>query len=133
MVNNRSLHLRVAQHPRRRSFCHRIASQKDLAARLPEVRSIEITRKIDTNIKRKTEKYRLTFQIFRSSSYAQVFYHFLFVVVLLKGEQRLLEKRKTTDFHANSNPLEDISNSPCYDVKLLFHAFPKVEKLWTVK
>ena len=40
MVNNHSLHLRVAQHPRRRSFCHRMASQKDLAARLSEVRPI---------------------------------------------------------------------------------------------
>ena len=36
-----------------------------------------------------------TFQIHCSSSYAQVVYHFLFVVVLLKGEQRLLEKRET--------------------------------------
>ena len=124
MVNNRSLHLRVAQHPRRRSFCHRIASQKDLAALLPEVRSIEITQ-IDTNIKRKTEKYRLTFQIFRSSSYAQVFYHFLFVAVLLKGEQRLLEKRKTTDFHANSNPLEDILTRHAMTSSYCFTHFQK--------
>jgi len=35
------------------------------------------------------------------------------------------------EFHANSNPLKDISNPPCSDIKLLFHAFPKVEKLWT--
>ena len=32
-------------------------------------------------------------------------------------------------FHANSNPLKDISNPPCSDIILLFHAFPKVKKL----
>ena len=37
--------------------------------------------------------------------------------------------RNTTDFHANSNPLEDISHPPCCDVTLLFRTFPKVEKL----
>ena len=33
--------------------------------------------------------------------------------------------RNTADFHANSNPLEDISNPPCCDVTLLFRTFPK--------
>ena len=37
----------------------------------------------------------------------------------------------TTDFHTNSNPLEDISNPPCCDGSLLFRRFPKVEKRWT--
>ena len=37
----------------------------------------------------------------------------------------------TTDFHTNSNPLEEISNPPCCDGSLLFRTFPKVEKRWT--
>ena len=37
----------------------------------------------------------LTFKIHCSSTYAQAFYHFFFVVVLQKGEQRPLEKRET--------------------------------------
>ena len=39
--------------------------------------------------------------------------------------------RNTTDFHTNSNRLEDISNPPCCDVTILFYTFPKVKKLWT--
>ena len=39
--------------------------------------------------------------------------------------------QNTTDFHTNSNPLEDISNPPCCDGCLLFRTFPKVEKRWT--
>ena len=42
----------------------------------------------------------------------------------------MLEKtRNTTDFHAVSNPLDDISNPPCFDVTLLLRTFPKVEKI----
>ena len=37
----------------------------------------------------------LIFQIHGSSSFAQVFYHFIFVVVLLNSKQRLPEKRET--------------------------------------
>ena len=57
-----------------------------------------------------------------------VFYHFFFVAVLLKREQRL----NKTDFYANLNPLEDVSNPPYCDVTKLFRTFLKVEKLWTV-
>ena len=39
--------------------------------------------------------------------------------------------QNTTDFHTNSNPLEDISNPPCCDGSLLFRTFPKVETRWT--
>ena len=54
-----------------------------------------------------------------------------FVVLLQKGEQRLLENAKHNKFHANSNSLEDISNTPCCDGTLLFRTFPKVERLRT--
>ena len=49
---------------------------------------------IDTYIKRKIS-LSLTFLIHCSSPHAQVFYRFFFVVLLRKGEQRLLEKRET--------------------------------------
>ena len=49
--------------------------------------------KIDTYIKRKIS-LSLTFQIHHSSLYAQAFHRFFVVVVLQKGEQRLLEKDK---------------------------------------
>ena len=39
--------------------------------------------------------------------------------------------RNTADFLANWSPLEDISNPPCCDVKLLFRTFPKVEMFGT--
>ena len=68
--------------------------------------------KLTQYIKRKISP-SLTFQIHGLSSFAQVFYHFIFVVVLLNSKQRLPEKREnTTGFHANSNPLEDASNLP---------------------
>ena len=56
--------------------------------------SIVITSKIDTCIERKILLSK-TFQIHCSSSYAQVFYYFSFVVVLPKGGQRLLERHET--------------------------------------
>ena len=56
--------------------------------------SIAITSKIDKCIKRKILLSK-TFQIHCSSSYAQVFHYFFFVVVLPKGGQRLLERHET--------------------------------------
>ena len=56
--------------------------------------SVVITSKTDTCIKRKISLSK-SFQNHCLSSYAQVFYHFFLVVVLLKGVQRLLEKRET--------------------------------------
>ena len=146
-------------------FLQTIASQKNPAARLPEVRPIctfhmkkleeylenvqwiflrtekffherysKVKMIIDTCIKRKIS-LSLTFLIHCSSPYAQVFYRFFFVVLLRKGEQRLLEKtRNTTDFHANSNPLEDISNPPSRHAMTSRYCvayFTKVEKFWT--
>ena len=69
-----------------------------------------------------------TFQIHRSSSYVQVFYHFFFVIVLL------LEKRETQQI---SMPIRNRSN-----IFLTLHSvtscycsahFQKWKKLWTEK
>jgi len=85
------------------------------------------------HVHQKISSLSLTIQIHCSSSYAQVVYHFLFVVVIItKRRAKTAGKtRNTTDFHTNSNPLEDISNPPCCDVTILFYIFPKVKKLWT--
>ena len=143
-------------------FLQTIASQKNPAARLPEVRPIctfhmkkleeylenvqwiflrpekffherysKVKMIIDTYIKRKIS-LSLTFLIHCSSPYAQVFYRFFFVVLLRKGEQRLLEKRETQQI---STPIRIRSR-----IFLTLHAmtsrycvayFTKVEKLWT--
>ena len=86
---------------------------------------------IDTYIKRKIS-LSLTFLIHCSSPYAQVFYRFFFVVLLRKGEQRLLEKRETQQI---LTPIWIRSR-----IFLTRHAmtsrycvayFTKVEKFWT--
>ena len=139
-----------------------IASQKNPAARLPEVRPIctfhikklegleylenvqwiflrpekffherysKVKMIIVTYIKRKIS-LSLTFLIHCSSPYAQVFLPFLLRCFVTKRRAKTAGKtRNTTDFHTNSNPLEDIFNPPCCDVTILFYTFPKVKKL----
>ena len=78
--------------------------------------------KIDTYIKRKIS-LSLTFHMHKPS---------IGCCVTKRRAKTAGKTRNTTDFHANSNPLEDISNQPCCDVRLLFRTFAKVEKLWTI-
>ena len=47
-------------------------------------------------------------------------------ITLCRHKPCVTKRRATTDFHANSNPLEDICNPPRCDVTLLFRTFPKV-------
>ena len=141
-----------------------IASQKNPAARLPEVRPIctfhikkledleylenvqwiflrpekffherysKVKMIIVTYIKRKIS-LSLIFLIHCSSPYAQVFLPFLLRCFVTKRRAKTAGKtRNTTDFHANSNPLEDISNRHAMTSRYCVAYFTKVEKFWT--
>ena len=140
-------------------FLQTIASQKNPAARLPEVRPIctfhmkkleeylenvqwiflrtekffsrEIFQSEDDN-RHVHQKKNLTFANISNPLFITLrtsLLPFLLRCFVTKRRAKTAGKtRNTTDFHANSNPLEDISNPPCYDVTLLCRIFHKSGK-----
>ena len=153
-----SFHLRVAHPPRRRSFCHgrmvhkkpRVPSTRSEAHLHVSHETTRIPRECPEDFL-KTWKfftrdipnwfvYRNNTQLAVSNISADISnpvfvilctsrLPFLLRCCITKRRAKTAGKtRNTTDFHTNSNPLEDIFNPPCFDVTILFYTFPKSEK-----
>ena len=149
-----SFHLRVAHPPRRRSFCHGRMLYKKTSRPVyqkwgPSPRFTWNNHKRDTpNLfvyRNNTQNWHVHQKInLAFSNISADISNPLFVILCTSRLPFLLrccitkrraktagKTRNTTDFHTNSNPLEDIFNPPCCDATILFYTFPKVKKLWT--